>query len=100
VVTRSGEEITGDIRWDDDEQYSWEILNGYVGDSELQVELGQVARIARQGDGATVELRDGRSLTLTGSNDVDSSNRGVVVERNGEARRIDWSDFVELRLQP
>ena len=47
-----------------------------------------------------VELRDGRILDLRGSNDVDRSNRGVVVESEHGRFEIGWRDFVELRLQP
>jgi hypothetical protein len=100
VVTRSGEAFSGRVRWDDDEAFGWEILNGSSGDVELQVELGRVARIARVEDGATVQLEDGRTFDLTGSNDVDRGNRGVVVEGDHGTVRIDWRDFAELRLRP
>jgi hypothetical protein len=100
VVTRSGEELSGEIRWDDDEAYGWEMLNGSAGEVDFQVELGRIARIAKQGDGVAVELLDGRTLELTGSNDVDRSNRGIVIETERGTFDIDWRDFVELRLDP
>jgi hypothetical protein len=99
VVTRSGEELTGDVRWDDDERFTWEMLNGDAAGVEYQVEFGRIARITRHGRGVSVELLDGRMLELTGSNDVDPSNRGVLVETERGIIRIDWSDFVELRLE-
>ena len=101
VVTEDGEELSGRIRWDGDEAFTWEPLNGSVHDDvEVQIELANVARIVREGAGATVTLRDGRRFELTGSNDVDSRNDGVFVEDgSGERRRIRWSDFRELRLE-
>jgi hypothetical protein len=100
VVTRSGEAFTGSIRWDQDESHSWEILNGNAAGAELQVELGRVATITREGRGVVVQLLDGRTLRLDGSNDVDPTNKGVVIEDDLGAHRVDWSDFVELRLEP
>jgi hypothetical protein len=100
VVTRAGETLTGDVRWDDDEAYGWEMLNGSAGDVALQIEFGRIARITKQGNGVAVQLLDGRTLELTGSNDVDRSNRGVTVETEQGAFQIDWRDFAELRLEP
>lgn len=100
VVTRSRETLTGEIRWDNDEAYTWEILNGDAAGAKLQIELGRIAKITRDGNRVVVQLLDGRMLRLAGSNDVDSSNRGVVVEDELGAHRIDWSDFVELVFTP
>lgn len=100
VVTRSGEALTGEVRWDADEAYGWEMLNGSIGDVRFQIELGRIARLGRSGNGVTVELRDGRTFDLTGSNDVDRGNRGITVENESGRFDVDWRDFVELRLQP
>ena len=43
VVTQSGEEIDGLIRWDADEAASWEMLNGRADDVDFTIELGNVA---------------------------------------------------------
>ncbi|MCH7935053.1 MAG: hypothetical protein IIC36_13755, partial [Gemmatimonadetes bacterium] len=47
LVTQSGEEIDGLIRWDADEGGSWEFLNGRADDVIFTVEFGQVSRITR-----------------------------------------------------
>ncbi|MFC1662234.1 hypothetical protein ACFL3S_12425 [Gemmatimonadota bacterium] len=102
VVTRTGEELTGWIRWDADEEYSWEILDGTWEDVVFDVEFGNVAVIERVpqatvevaiGMGASVDvgrdmvtrvtLTDGRVLELEGSNDVDEENKGIFVEVGG-----------------
>ena len=76
VVTQSGEEIDGVIRWDADEAASWEFLDGRADD----VEFGNVSRIKRgQAFGATVTLLDGRTFELDDSSDVDWDNKGILI---------------------
>ena len=99
VVTESGEEITGNIRWDNDESYSWEMLDGEYRDVEFSVEFGKIARIVRTNWGAEVTLKDGRTFELSDSNDVDDDNGGITVYDDGLDWEVDWSDFVELRLE-
>lgn len=100
VTTRTGAELRGTIRWDDDEAFTWEILNGSDRGVEFHVELGNVASIER-GDrsGATVELRDGRRFALDGSNDVDSGNRGISIFDGQIHHEVDWRDFESVRFE-
>ena len=110
VLTQSGEEIDGVIRWDADEASSWELLNGEADDVVFAVEFGQVSRITR-GDvfGATVTLLDGRALELDDSNDVDWDNKGILIATEGANsgsgpdesrwRVITWDEFKEVRFR-
>lgn len=98
VLTGSGEALKGTVRWDDDEASTWEMLNGSAGGADFEVEFGQIAHIRKDARGATVTLKDGRSFELSGSNDVDGRNRGILVDTGSEVRRVPWSDFKELRL--
>lgn len=99
VITESGEELTGDIRWDNDEEYTWEMLNGDYKGIDFDVEFSQIASIAKRGRGAAVELVDGRTFQLSGTNDVNPGNRGITIRADdGSARHIRWADFRELRL--
>ena len=65
VVTESGEELTGDIRWDNDEEYTWEMLDGDYKGIDFTVEFSQIASIAKRGYSAAVELVDGRTFQLS-----------------------------------
>jgi hypothetical protein len=96
VVDRFGDEYTGEIVWDADEAYSWEMLNGDIDGIALHIEFGQVERIERSRDGARVTLRDGRTFDLSGSNDVDRGNRGLTIRTDGREYEVDWSDFAEV----
>ena len=113
VVTQQGEEITGRIRWDADEEWSWELLNGRSDDVDFQIEFGNIEHIeANEDGGARVTLLDGRSFELGGSNDVSADNKGIFVfptsneiseaERDSdhhEWRYVSWEDFREVRFQ-
>ncbi len=98
IQTTGGEEWSGEIMWDRDERQSWEMLNGMASGVALDIEFAHIALITRNQEGATVELRDGRSFDLRGSNDVDHNNGGIVVTRDGRMVTVGWEDFAELRL--
>jgi len=99
VRTRSGEEISGQIAWDNDEAYAWEMLNGRADGVEFQVEFSNIARIEKSQSGALVELKDGRIFDLCDSNDVDGGNRGITIKQGGGAHEVEWRDFAELTLK-
>ena len=109
LTTQSGEEITGRIRWDADEEWSWEFLNGRSDEVKFTIEFGKIDRIRRgEALGATVTLVDGRAFELDDSNDVDWDNKGILMlvdandaselERNGTWRFVAWDEFLEVRF--
>lgn len=92
VHTLDGEAYSGAIRWDNDEEFAWEFLNGSLGDLELEIEFSAIRSIAREDDASRVTLHDGREWVLDGSNDVDDSNYGLfVTAADGTSRAIAWS---------
>jgi hypothetical protein len=98
VTTEAGEQLSGTIRWDSDEAYTWEMLNGDAGEVEFNVEFGMIAGIVKTTRGAEVTLLDGRAFELTESNDVDDGNRGIVVETDSGNFEVEWDDFRQLTL--
>jgi hypothetical protein len=101
VTTEDGETYTGLIKWDMDETKTWEILDGDSRDIEYDVEFGLIKSIEKvSARYSLVTLLDGRELKLGGSNDVDESNKGIVVtDSKGEEIEVDWEDFLKLELQ-
>ncbi len=95
VVTADGRRFTGQIRWDNDEEYTWEHLDGEDGGLDFDIEFGLIRSIARLSSrAARVTVADGRSFDLSGSTDVNENNRGVVVTlADGSMVLIDWDDF-------
>lgn len=101
VYARGGESHTGLIRWDNDEEYSWELLDGELRDGvELDIEFGAIAGIERvPPDASRVTLRDGRSFELTDSNDVGEGNKGIYIERpDGTLILVPWDRFQRAEL--
>lgn len=102
VETSAGTGFVGRIRWDNDQEFTWEILEGRLKGVDFAVELASVSSIERTGShGARVTLRDGRTLALDHSSDVDETNRGIFVElEDGETRLVRWRDFVRVTFEP
>jgi hypothetical protein len=98
VTTEEGDKLTGTIKWDDDEENTWEMLNGEYRDVRFEIEFGLVKSIEKQSSSTSlVTVSDGRTFRLRGSNDVDESNRGIfVIQPNGKTERVDWEDFAKV----
>lgn len=80
VASRSGDELRGRVRWDADEEWSWELLDGRSEGIRFAIEFGKIRCIEPvDEDGAAVTLHDGRTFHLEDSNDVSSEGRGVMV---------------------
>lgn len=102
VETEDGERVEGYVRWDNDEAWSWEILDGRLGEVDLDVEMGRIAHIERRGSwGSEVTLWDGRTFALEDSNDVDDGNKGIYVTPadGGDTVLVRWRDFREVSFQ-
>jgi hypothetical protein len=80
VVGGRREKYTGYIVWDNDERVSTDKLDGDSDDGDdVSIRFGEIQSIEKRGRGSFVKTKSGRELYLTGSNDVDEDNRGVLV---------------------
>ncbi|MDT8368222.1 MAG: hypothetical protein RQ745_03375 [Longimicrobiales bacterium] len=102
LVTEDGTRLEGRIVWDADEATEWEFLNGVWGRIDVAVEFSRILRIERTAEGrAELTLRDGRRMTLEGSNDVDASNRGILVlAADGTGEKVEWVELAHLTFEP
>jgi len=101
VTTEDGESYTGSIRWDDDEESTWELLNGNYRDAEFQIEFGLIKMIEKQSSRSTmVTVSDGRTFRLRGSNDVDEDNKGIRIMVDGGTKEVDvdWDEFAKVEF--
>ncbi len=98
VTVEGGDTYTGEIRWDNDESYSWELLDGDTRDVTYDIELGLIASIERKAlRSVVVTLKSGKTIELRGSNDVDEGNKGIIVSTpSGRDEVIIWEDFVKV----
>jgi len=100
VYTEDGESYTGEIRWDNDEEFTWEILDGENRDVEFDIEFGLIKSIEKKSyRSALVTVSDGRTFRLSGSNDVDEDNKGIfIMTSDGEEIEVEWEDFERVEF--
>lgn len=94
VYTEAGV-FRGFVQWDHEECLSTDELDGDTDDGEVSIPMGNIRTIARRSRGSSrVTLRDGRTMVLDNSNDVDSSIRGIFVEDPRFGRvSVSWDAF-------
>jgi hypothetical protein len=99
--TRRGQEFTGYVAWDVDEILGSDVLDGEERGRDRKIPFDRIAAIERDGSsGARVILENGEEIELRGSNDVDSSNRGITIADPalGEVS-VDWDAFDALTFE-
>lgn len=94
-------EFSGYLQWDKEEALTVDELDGEADDGDVSIAMGKIRSIERRSRRSSrVELVDGRVLELSGTNDVDSSNRGIVVEDARFGRvEIPWDVFERADLE-
>ena len=95
TVETYGGTFTGYIQWDHDERVSLDKLDGDTEDGDVSIEFGKIKSIEREGSSRSyIELNSGRKMSMRGSNDVNSDNKGIVVT-NDKFERVDipWREF-------
>jgi hypothetical protein len=86
--------FTGFVQWDHDERIGTDKLDGDTRDGDVSITFDNIKSIERSGNGSQIVLYSGRELFLTGSNDVNSGNRGIIVSVNNVGKiDIPWSSF-------
>ena len=90
----------GFIQWDSQECMSTDRLDGDTDDADLSIEMGKIESIEKRSSrSSSVKLKDGRQIVLRGSNDVDSSIRGIFVEDERFGRvKVSWDAFESLEF--
>lgn len=100
MVTRSGAKFTGYVTWDVDEIYSNDILDGEEHGHDQAIPFGNIQSIERYSSrSAVVTLKNGDEMILGGTNDVNSSNRGISVSDPllGQVK-VSWDEFESVRF--
>ena len=101
TVETTSASFTGYLQWDHDERLSLDELNGDTKNGALDIPFGNIKSIENSRRGSLVEMKSGRTYTLTGSNDVDEDNRGIIVNIIGMGRvDIPWEEFVKITFEP
>ena len=99
VTLIDGKSLGGEIVFDLDEAYTFEILNGEKGDTEFEIPFHDISKIRPRTSGKSiVELKTGDELSLEGSQDVSNRNTGILLFENGEKDPvyITWDEVEEI----
>jgi len=93
-------QFQGFIQWDVDETLSVDVLDGESEDGDLEIRFGKIRSIERYRRGAMVTLKSGREMYLTGTNDVNKDNSGIVVKDPRYGRVvISWREFKKITFK-
>jgi hypothetical protein len=83
--------------WDNDERLTTDKLDGDSDDGDVSLEFKDITSIEKRGRGSVVITRTGRELYLTGSNDVNDENRGImVVSPEVGVIKFSWDAFRKI----
>lgn len=101
TVETTSQTFSGYLQWDHDERLSLDELNGDTNNGELDIPFGNIKSIESTRNGSRVELKSGRTYKLTGSNDVNDDNRGIIINIAGMGRvDVPWEEFVKITFEP
>jgi len=98
-LTTTKGEFTGFIQWDHDERLAGDILNGRGKDGDLAIPFNKIKIIEKTEKGSLITLNSDRQFELTGENDVNKYNRGIIVSIPNVGRiDLPWSHFLSLEI--
>ncbi len=92
----------GRIIWDKDERTVDEKLDGHANNQEHAIKFTEITSITKadSGNAAKVQLVDGQSLLLNGTNDVNNGHRGIWLNHPELGRiEITWAQFEHLQIE-
>ncbi|MEM8937825.1 MAG: hypothetical protein AAGC64_00595 [Bacteroidota bacterium] len=96
VSVDNGDEHTGEIIYDLDEEYTIEVLNGKDDDTKFIIPFRNIKLIKPIGsDEAKITLKNGDTLVLEDSQDVGKNHQGILINTKNERVYVPW-DRVEL----
>ncbi len=103
VYDEDGEAYSGKIRWDNDEEFGWEVLDGDYRGIAFDITFENIKTIEKLSRRSSrVTLWDGRKFKLRDSNDVDDDNNGIFIATGSDPddeEVIDWDDFDRIEFK-
>lgn len=98
VYTTQGQ-FTGFVQWDKDERVTTDELNGETDKGKFRADFADIQSIQIHRAGSWVTMKDGLRHYVFGTNDVNSTNRGIIVTNYDIGRMtIDWSEFEKVEF--
>jgi hypothetical protein len=99
VKLKDGKVHEGQVIFDLDEAYGWEMLDGHDGELEYSIPFQMVASVKPFGDSSEVVLKNGEKLELEDTQDVGENNAGLLVgNETGKRVYLAWKDVESVEL--
>ncbi len=100
VEVDNGDIHRGELIYDLDEEYSFEVLNGEDNDTKYVIPFRNIRSIEpRSSDRANVELKNGDTIALEDAQDVSERNQGVLVRTSNDMVYIPWDRIRKVSIQ-
>lgn len=101
VITRSGQTFAGNLAYDLDENYEFEVLDGKNNMISYYIPFRYIRSIAPKNyKYSFITLRNNSQLSLGETCDVNQDNNGIIIFRNGQNPvYILWSEIKEINLK-
>lgn len=100
VALRNGDTYDGELIYDLDEAYQFEVLQGKLDDIEMIIPFKYIKEIApRNYDNSTVTLTNGEKYLLGDAQDVSDKNQGVIVKNGGDIRYFTFDDVEKITFK-
>jgi len=76
------------------------LLQGSSSSGKVEIPFGKSAQIENLGNSSKVVLHNGKSMVLSGTNDVNNENRGIIISITGIGKiEIPWSIFNRIKFE-
>ncbi|KOF04553.1 hypothetical protein OB69_00375 [Roseivirga seohaensis subsp. aquiponti] len=101
VETTKGETLSGEIIFDLDEEYNFEIIQGEDDDIEYFIPIENIKSFSpRNYDNARIVLKSGKELTLGSGRDVSDENEGVLVfNSSGKPTYVKYANIKQINFK-
>lgn len=100
VQVDNGDVHQGEIVYDLDEEYTFEVLNGEDDETKFVIPFRNIKSIQpRSSDRATITMADGNTIVLEDAQDVSDRNQGVLIKTNSDRIYIPWDRIEQINLK-
>lgn len=99
VTVDNGDVHVGEIIYDLDEEYTFEVLNGEDNDTKFIVPFKNITKIERRGsDRARITLKSGNTIMMEDAQDVSEDNQGILIKTQSDRIYVPWDRVEKIDL--
>jgi len=99
VQVDNGDRHSGEIIYDLDEEYSFELLNGEKDDTKFIIPFSKIKSVEPlRSDEAEIILKSGDRIVLEDGQDVSDKNLGVLIKTDSDRVYVPWDRIEKITL--